>query len=172
MSPEQLLGDAVTRARPVLARRRPLRDGDRPSALPGRHQRPPRAILTETPPQVSTLCAASPLLDRVTGRCLEKDPDARWQSARDLASALRWAIEGDGYKAAPPERDTTKKPRSRQATAAACLVALLAIAGYLGAGLRSRQPAASEARIMLAVLPFVNDSGEDGQDLSQRRDDR
>jgi serine/threonine-protein kinase len=29
-------------------------------------------------------------LDRILGKCLAKDPDERWQSARDLGDELRW----------------------------------------------------------------------------------
>ena len=36
------------------------------------------AILTETPPPASSLSLASPYLDRVVARGLEKDPDRRW----------------------------------------------------------------------------------------------
>jgi serine/threonine protein kinase len=31
-----------------------------------------------------------PALDHVVKKCLEKDPDDRWQSAHDVASELRW----------------------------------------------------------------------------------
>jgi Tol biopolymer transport system component len=48
-------------------------------------------ILTSDPAPVSTLRPSAPReLDRVVARCLAKDPDSRWQSARDLAAALRW----------------------------------------------------------------------------------
>jgi len=54
------------------------------------------AILTETPPPASSLSWVSPYLDRVVARSLNKDADRRWQSARDLTSALQWARDGDG----------------------------------------------------------------------------
>ena len=44
------------------------------------------AILERPAPSIAD--AAPPALDRVLKRCLDKDPDARWQSARDLKSAL------------------------------------------------------------------------------------
>ena len=48
-------------------------------------------ILEVDPPAMSTTGAISPpSLDRVVQRCLAKDPDARWQSARDIVLELRW----------------------------------------------------------------------------------
>ena len=53
------------------------------------------AILTFDPPPLSTLCpAAPPALDRAVAKCLAKDSDARWQTARDLGSELRWIFDG------------------------------------------------------------------------------
>ena len=47
------------------------------------------AILNEDPPAVATLAAnLSPALQRVTQRCLEKNPERRFQSSSDLAFAL------------------------------------------------------------------------------------
>ena len=52
------------------------------------------AILEREPPPVSTLQPLSPPgLDHVVKTCLAKDPDDRWQSAHDLAAALRWIKE-------------------------------------------------------------------------------
>src|SRR5271163_919745 len=34
-----------------------------------------------------------PALDHAIRRCLEKDPEQRWQTARDLAIELRWALD-------------------------------------------------------------------------------
>src|SRR3954463_4499292 len=48
------------------------------------------AILHEDPPELAASERAIPLeLQRIVGRCLDKNPEARFQSARDLAFALR-----------------------------------------------------------------------------------
>jgi Tol biopolymer transport system component len=52
------------------------------------------AILHTDPPAVSSLQPlAPPLLDRIVARCLAKDPDDRWQSARDLMLELKWIAD-------------------------------------------------------------------------------
>ncbi len=52
------------------------------------------AILEREPPPLSQLVtAAPPLLDHIVKKCLAKDPDARWQSARDLHDGLQWVAD-------------------------------------------------------------------------------
>ena len=52
------------------------------------------AILTSDPRPISAGQPLSPqLFDHVVKKCLAKDPDDRWQSARDLASELKWILE-------------------------------------------------------------------------------
>jgi hypothetical protein len=81
------------------------------------------AILTENPPLVSTLLpTASPAVDRIIRTCLAKDPDERWQSARDLASELRWVRERSRQDATGPPR--FRRP-SRQALAVAALAGVV-----------------------------------------------
>jgi eukaryotic-like serine/threonine-protein kinase len=47
------------------------------------------AVLREDPPEIATAeHLVSPALDRIVRRCLEKDPEQRFQSARDLSFAL------------------------------------------------------------------------------------
>ena len=49
------------------------------------------AIMSSQPPPLSSVQPLTPpALDRLVHRCLEKDPDARWQSASDMAAELRW----------------------------------------------------------------------------------
>ena len=52
------------------------------------------AILEREAPSVAQVAPSS--IDRVLRRCLAKDPDQRWQSARDLKSALELAVEPPG----------------------------------------------------------------------------
>ena len=53
------------------------------------------AILKDEPPPVSTLQPRAPrALNRVVATCLAKDPDDRWQSARDLRRELQWVVDG------------------------------------------------------------------------------
>src|SRR5713101_5817684 len=40
-------------------------------------------------------------LEAVLRTCLEKDPDERWQSARELKHVLRWAAEAEPATSAP-----------------------------------------------------------------------
>ncbi len=53
------------------------------------------AIMTVDPPALGTLDSSVPqALERVVRRCLAKDPDDRWQTARDLHAELRWILDG------------------------------------------------------------------------------
>jgi serine/threonine protein kinase len=51
-------------------------------------------ILASDPPALSTLVpVAPPALNRLVQRCLAKNPDDRWQNARDVLLELRWIDE-------------------------------------------------------------------------------
>jgi serine/threonine-protein kinase len=53
------------------------------------------AILKDEPPPVSKVQPIAPAsLDRIVATCLAKDPDDRWQSARDLQRELKWIAAG------------------------------------------------------------------------------
>ena len=83
-----------------------------------------------------------PTLERTVKRCIENDPDERWQSARDL----KWELESIAATAAP------RPPRSRRATlfVSTGLVLLLAAAlSYLYFGRQSPRPLLALATISL-----------------------
>jgi len=95
------------------------------------------AILKEDPPELSdTHPGVSPAVERVVDYCLEKDPAARFQSARDLGFALE-AVSGasgatSATQAAIPE---TRKNRTAM-VAIAFVVALFLIVGAYSIGKR------------------------------------
>jgi Tol biopolymer transport system component len=82
------------------------------------------AIVSKEPPPISSVQAMTPpALDHVVQKCLEKDPDDRWQSAGDVASQLEW-IGHAGSQAGAPVAVTTTRRRRRN------VVAVAAVAGW------------------------------------------
>src|ERR1700675_3485167 len=61
------------------------------------------AILKDDPPPISSLQPMTPpALDRVVKRCLAKDPDNRWQTARDVELEMKWIAESGTQGASVP----------------------------------------------------------------------
>ncbi len=88
------------------------------------------AIVSSDPPAISSVQAMSPpALDHVVRKCLEKDPDDRWQSARDVMAELEWIAEG-GSRAGLPAIVSSRR-RVREGTLwAACAVLALGVLGF------------------------------------------
>ena len=113
------------------------------------------AIMRDEPPEISESGRNIPVaLDHIIRHCLEKDPDSRFQSAKDVAFALSEASGPatvvSGVQAIPPPRG--KKP----ILIVTAVVAVLAIAGIL---LLRRVPRAAGGAAgvkRVAVLPFEN----------------
>jgi eukaryotic-like serine/threonine-protein kinase len=62
------------------------------------------AIVASQPePIVRVRPMAPPALDHIVRKCLEKNPDERWQSAQDVASQLQWISEVSASTAAAAE---------------------------------------------------------------------
>jgi eukaryotic-like serine/threonine-protein kinase len=74
-----------------------------------------KILETDPPPMSSLQPLAPPALERLVKTCLAKDPDDRWQTARDLSRELKWASEsGDnkgGASVVAPTKGTTPRPR-------------------------------------------------------------
>jgi eukaryotic-like serine/threonine-protein kinase len=100
------------------------------------------AIMQSEPPPISTLQKMAPTaIDHLVRRCLAKDRDARWQSARDLVIELEWIASGGGTAAqaggaAPRER---RSVRMAWGTAAIAGIAFVAAAVPLALSI-FRQP--------------------------------
>jgi eukaryotic-like serine/threonine-protein kinase len=87
------------------------------------------AILTADPPPVSSSATSeslvSPALDHVVRRALEKNPDERWQTARDVMNELRWILEGASGRT-PAKLRKWGRPVARPAVAAVAVLSLAA----------------------------------------------
>ncbi|MGC1448402.1 MAG: protein kinase [Candidatus Sulfotelmatobacter sp.] len=91
------------------------------------------AILKEDPPELTEINRSiSPALDRITRHCLEKNPDQRFQSARDLAFDLDALSQYSGSSAgAVAKPSTVQRVRRFQLPITLLLVALAVALGYL-----------------------------------------
>ncbi len=88
------------------------------------------AIVSSQPPAISSVQAMSPpALDHVVRKCLEKDPDDRWQSARDVMAELDWITEGGSRAGLPAVVAVRRRERERVAWSA-CAVLGLATVGF------------------------------------------
>jgi Tol biopolymer transport system component len=90
------------------------------------------AIATADPPPLSRVQpAVPPALDHVVSMCLAKDPDDRWQTARDLRAELQWVADG-GSVTQLVAADASARPKRWRVTrlllaGAGVLIALLAV---------------------------------------------
>jgi len=132
MSPEQIQGTPTDERTDIFAlgamlfemlTRKKAFEADNPASVIA-------AVLERDPPPVSAERGEVPAaIDRVLGRCLAKAPDARWHSAADLASELRWLRDAP----ASTTRMNTA-PRSRMPAYVAVVAAVVLAAGAVGLG--------------------------------------
>ena len=109
------------------------------------------AILEHDPPALRTLQPAAPAaLERVLQRCLEKDPERRWQSAGDLRADLEWIAAGRAQPDSPVAAASPSPRLLPWGIAAACLLAAALCAGLL---LVRPRPEIHAARFILRPPP-------------------
>ena len=102
------------------------------------------AILTKEPPDLSqTSRDIHPGLDRIVRHCLEKNPEERFESARDLAFDLE-ALSGISAPSAAASAlaEGARRARIRPFAIGAGILAALAIAFFAGKQVGSRPPPA------------------------------
>ena len=110
------------------------------------------AILEHDPPPAASLQPAiPPAVDRVVRRCLAKDPDARWQTASDLADELRWLLDTSG--AGPSAVTTARLPPWRRMRLAAAAILLVASGAALTWFVRPSASTATAAGLSLDLNP-------------------
>jgi serine/threonine protein kinase/Tol biopolymer transport system component len=148
LAPEQIEGNASDERTDLfacgavlyemLAGRRAF-EGQTPAAVVA-------AILRQEPPRITSLRPGVPArIDRVITACLAKDPDARWQSAADLAQELRWVGS---------ESDTGRQASRRDWWGWAAAAVALLVGAAIGLALRDyfRQPTAPGPLTRTSVL--------------------
>jgi eukaryotic-like serine/threonine-protein kinase len=153
MAPEQLEGEEIDQRADIFALGAMLYEmATGRQAFEGRSQAGlTAAILEHEPPPPSTLEATIPAaFDRLVGRCLEKDPDERWQSARDVLFQLK---EIDRKEDAPPAVGLPRGSLWAWSTAAATT---LLVAGALTWGLNRPELPGATGRFHVSLPPGVS----------------
>jgi len=128
-------------------------------------------ILKEEPPQLSSSGASVPVdLERAVHRCLEKRPEARFQSAADLA----YSLNSVGHSGSAPvmatpgsgiETTTGKKYSLPKIGAITALLILVAVTSWWTLTQRGGDQTPAEVASTLdpnriAVVPFTNRTGD------------
>ena len=110
------------------------------------------SILRAAPPPASSLRNSLPLsLDRFLMKCMEKDPEDRWQSARDLVTELHW-IERS-IKREPP---AAKRERFRMTTVGALVAGLALGLGVATLWFRPAPPKSNATRLTVQLPEGYN----------------
>jgi serine/threonine-protein kinase len=110
------------------------------------------AILKDTPPPLSALQPQAPAaLERVTTTCLEKRPDDRWQTMRDLRRELKWIADAPQVPTPTNRSAGSRLQRWLPWAVAAAAVLATGALGLRNASTRTTAESASRLEISLPV---------------------
>ena len=126
------------------------------------------AILEKEPPPISTLKPLAPrALDHIVRRCLAKDPDDRWQSARDLALELKALSALDpSSQSSAAALPVPRRKNSRELLAWA--IATLALLAAVAVALLHHSHTTFDAPLYSSIVPPNGTSFEIEGDLGKQ----
>ena len=158
MAPEQLEGRAVDARTDLFAfgallyemvSGRKAFDADTPAGVIA-------AILEREPARLSAVQPATPAaLESIVAACLEKEPDARWQTARDLSRALELSRQLEGPRRDAAAGVSRRRPWPAALTlggAAAGALLTLAIGATFGSN-QSKDAVAPSLDVRFSIEP-------------------
>jgi eukaryotic-like serine/threonine-protein kinase len=100
-------------------------------------------------------------LERIISKCLEKDPESRYQSAREVVVDLRRLSQSE----AAGSREVIKRlAHFRPLAAAGMVIVMASIVGFWTWHRRSTAEPPRSRKVMLAVLPFEDHTGDPARD--------
>jgi serine/threonine protein kinase len=152
MAPEQLEGKEVDARTDIFAFGAVVYEmttGKR--AFEGKSQASVMAkILEVDPPAMSSLQPMTPrALDRLVKRCLAKDPENRWQMARDLELELKSIVEcGPETATQPSSAERRRSLRGVLVSVVACLIA----SGFTGVAVWHLKPSEQPAEVARTLV--------------------
>ena len=116
------------------------------------------AVLATKPRPLEELVPLTPpALERVVSRCLAKDPEDRWHTARDVAAELQWVGQG-GSKVGLPAVVSGRRRTREHVAWAACVLATLAAVGFAIAWTRRAPEPAAVVRFPLVMPAAVQNA--------------
>jgi Tol biopolymer transport system component len=122
------------------------------------------AIATTDPPPLSRVQpSVPPALDHVVKACLAKDPDDRWQTARDVVAELQWIADGGGAAEEVVAATNGRGGQSRGMRFALVGAGIVAVAVAVPAALSLRGlPEPERLELRVSTLPVSYSGNPDG----------
>jgi eukaryotic-like serine/threonine-protein kinase len=140
MSPEQVRGENVDPRSDIFSfgcvlyematGKRAFEGGSAADVMSAVLREEPRGLSSDGAPGAAG--AMAPALQAIVRRCLEKNPALRFQSAADMAFALRALAGTTGSQAVPAQPAVTAPPKKRRKPSWAIAAALVALALFAG----------------------------------------